>query len=235
MSPRGFAPRPRRAAGGNGYPLPPALSRLPAGAARLPREFLAQDQRDRILLAALEIFGTRGFAAATVTDLSREAAVSRETFYRFFDDKSECLAALHDELLVWLAEEVREAAAAAEGWAAAVLAVTARLVGLLADDIRVARLCTIEYLLGGAEVVGRQEAALAELAAALRMGRVEIEHGERLPDSLELLLLAGAGSLVARSLVRGVGPGPAELADELAELILIFYLGSERARAIVRG
>src|SRR5690349_21321671 len=120
MSPRGFVPRPLRDRQGDGYPLPPALAKLPSGRGRLARECLARDQRDRILRGALEVFGTKGLTSTSVQDLVGAAAVSRETFYRFFASKEDCFRALHDEVLGWLEEEARDAAAAVDGWAGGV-------------------------------------------------------------------------------------------------------------------
>jgi AcrR family transcriptional regulator len=215
------------------FPLPPALARIPAGRDRLPREFVEQSQRDRILLAALDVFGEKGFAAATVQDLVSAASISRETFYKYFAGKEACLRALHEEVLSWLEDEAHEAAARADGWADSVIAVCERLLALLVADPRVARLCAIESLFGGPEIMDRWEAAVARLAAALRVGRAEHGRGSRLPASLEPLLLAGAISLVGRGIAFGREPVPD--AAELSELILIFYLEEGEARRIVRG
>jgi AcrR family transcriptional regulator len=216
------------------YRLPPALARLPADGGRLRREFVEQNQRDTILLAALSVFGTKGFAVTTVKDLAAEANVSRATFYKFFGDKDACLLALEEEVVGWLEEEAREAARGAADWPAAVIAVTRRLVKLLLGDPRLARLCAIESQLGGPEVFGGREAALDELVVGLRRGCDERPWGKGLPGSLESLLVRGALALVARNAVCGAEVDPPALADEIAEIVLIAYLGAEDARRAVR-
>jgi AcrR family transcriptional regulator len=235
LSPRRFGPRSAGDEGDGRFPLPPALARLTAGDNRLPREFVEQNQRDRILMAALEVFGTTGFAAATVQDLVGEARVSRETFYKHFTDKEACLREVHDEVLGWLEVEARDAAGRADGWPVAVLAVCERLLGLLADDPRVARLVAVESLLGGVEVKARYEVAITALASALREGRTESSWGERLPVRLERVLLAGAMSLIARRITDD-GHFEADLSHpELTEIILMYYLGHEEAHRIAHG
>jgi AcrR family transcriptional regulator len=220
--------------GDSDYRLPPALAKLPADRGRLRREFVERNQRDRILLAALTVFGTKGFAAATVKDLVDEASVSRGTFYKFFPDKDACLLGLSEEVMGWLEDEARDAARGAADWPVAVAAVTRRLVGLLFDDPRLARLCGIESSLGGTEVRARREAGLDALAAGLRLGRDARARGKGLPRSLESLLVQGALALVAREIANGSSPSAKTLSSELAEIFLLPYLGAEDARRAVR-
>jgi AcrR family transcriptional regulator len=47
--------------------------------------------RDRLGLAALELFGERGYEQTTVTDIAGRAGVTERTFYRHFGDKREVL------------------------------------------------------------------------------------------------------------------------------------------------
>ncbi len=47
--------------------------------------------RERILLAALQLFGERGIAATSLNEVAECAGVTRVTIYRYFADK-ECLA-----------------------------------------------------------------------------------------------------------------------------------------------
>jgi len=49
------------------------------------------DQRERILLAARDVFATSGYAAAGIDEIVARARVSRTTFYEFFENKEKCL------------------------------------------------------------------------------------------------------------------------------------------------
>ncbi len=53
--------------------LPPHLSGQPVGADSLPREVLAEHQRQRILDAAIEVFATRGYRRTTIDHLVASA------------------------------------------------------------------------------------------------------------------------------------------------------------------
>jgi hypothetical protein len=47
---------------------------------RTPHRLMEERKRRRILLGALNVFGTKGFARATVQDLVDEVGISRATF-----------------------------------------------------------------------------------------------------------------------------------------------------------
>ncbi|MGH1563586.1 TetR/AcrR family transcriptional regulator [Mumia sp. DW29H23] len=63
-------------------------------------------RRKELLVAARAVFERLGYGATTVNDITREAGVSRATFYVYFASKQEVFAVL--------AEEVRDAFVAAQ-------------------------------------------------------------------------------------------------------------------------
>jgi AcrR family transcriptional regulator len=69
------------------------------------------DQRERLLLAARDVFAERGYARASVDRIVSRARVSRTTFYLFFDNKEECLLAVYRLGLERLGAAVAQAAA----------------------------------------------------------------------------------------------------------------------------
>ncbi len=58
--------------------------RPPRGRHRLPPEVVSRSQRERLLEAAVRVVAEKGYAAATIGDLTKEAGVSRTTFYELF-------------------------------------------------------------------------------------------------------------------------------------------------------
>jgi AcrR family transcriptional regulator len=60
------------------------------------REQQAAETREAVLAAAVELFGTRGWAATGMRDVAREAGVSVETVYAGFRSKSDLLTAVID-------------------------------------------------------------------------------------------------------------------------------------------
>jgi AcrR family transcriptional regulator len=198
-----------------------------------PAALRREHQRRRILLAALEVFGAKGSAAATVQDVIAEARVSRATFYKLFADKESCLAALHDELLTWLWDEVAVTVAEAGAWSLRLRAAVERTIELLGDDPRVARICAIEVYAAGSQLRARHDRLVDDLGALLRLGRTERAWGPDLPDLLEPMLARGAISIVGHSIVHRQSPAPVTLGAELSQFMLIPYLGAEEARALI--
>ena len=69
-------------------------------AVRVPRESLTargERTRQRLLAAAEEIFGERGFQFASIADITRGAGVAQGTFYLYFDTKRDLIRAIVDE------------------------------------------------------------------------------------------------------------------------------------------
>jgi AcrR family transcriptional regulator len=182
-----------------------------------------ENQRRRILLAALDVFADRGVAAATVQDLIRVAHVSRATFYEIFPDKETCLAVLHEEVLEWIRQQVAVEVSSVEEWSAKVRVGVETTVRLLAEDPRLAVLCAVEAPTSIPPVRARHDLLVEEISAALRVGRGECSHGWALPEILETMLVFGAIYLTARSVVYQQGPPPETLMVELPRLMLLPY------------
>lgn len=64
--------------------------------------------RDRMAVAAFELFHERGFEQTTVNDIAERAGVDKRTFYRHFGDKREALFTDGDQMRDFLVEAVRE-------------------------------------------------------------------------------------------------------------------------------
>ena len=196
---------------------------------------MEERRRGRILLGALDVFGRQGFAASTVQALIDQVGISRATFYKYFPDREACFAALGNELFGWLEDEAEAAAADSDDWPSETVEVARRLVDLFTGDPRIARVCGAETTFVTAAIDARRDAAFAALAGFLRRGRAESGHGGDLPAITEEVLVLGAVDFVTRSALADRGASSAGLGAEVAELILLHYVGSARARKLVRG
>lgn len=65
--------------------------------------------RERLVLAAVELFTEQGYDATTVTEIAERAGVTKSTFFRYFPDKRELLVAGQDTLSRLLTEGIAEA------------------------------------------------------------------------------------------------------------------------------
>jgi AcrR family transcriptional regulator len=75
----------------------------------LPVTARGQRTRERILRAAEEVFGDRGFERASVAEIAGRAGVALGTFYIYFPDKKSAFVELVDELGSRLRRDLGEA------------------------------------------------------------------------------------------------------------------------------
>src|SRR3954447_11398544 len=69
--------------------------------------------RERLVMAAVELFTEQGYDATTVAQIAERAGVTKSTFFRHFPDKRELLVAGQDMLSRLLSEGLTEAPEAA--------------------------------------------------------------------------------------------------------------------------
>ncbi|MBP2473031.1 AcrR family transcriptional regulator [Crossiella equi] len=67
------------------------------------------ERRERMLAAGLELFGTEGYANASIERLCAAAAVSTRNFYEEFGSREALLMALHDRVNTAAIDAVRDA------------------------------------------------------------------------------------------------------------------------------
>ena len=70
-------------------------------------------QRERLFEAAAAVFARAGYADASAESISREAGMSKATFYEHFANKEECILALFDEGARIVLQAMAQATAAA--------------------------------------------------------------------------------------------------------------------------
>ncbi len=73
--------------------VPPAL---PPGRPKLSAAAIARNQRERILYATADVAASKGYAAATIADITSTAGIDRRVFYANFPDKQQAFLAIHE-------------------------------------------------------------------------------------------------------------------------------------------
>src|SRR5688500_20186049 len=74
----------------------PDRATVPRGRHAPPLEVRQSVQRERLYEAAAAVFARVGHAEASAEAISREAGMSKATFYEHFANKEECILALFD-------------------------------------------------------------------------------------------------------------------------------------------
>jgi AcrR family transcriptional regulator len=208
--------------------------RLPAGRHGLPREFIAQNQRERIITALVDTVAERGYNATTVAHITKAAAVSRRTFYEHFADKETCFLAAYGMIADHIRESMQVAAEAFDEWPQKVRAALATMLRFLAGEPELARVCMIEPIAAGGEIAARHRASMHGFVEILKAGRPQ-HSGERpLPEATEATLVGGIVSLIVREINAGRTERLEALLPDLVELTLAPYLGGEEAARLAR-
>src|SRR6476660_4164451 len=86
---------------------------VPRGRHAPPLEVRLEIQRERLFEAAAAVFARAGYAEASAEAISREAGMSKATFYEHFANKEECILALFDAAADVILRAMGEAAGAA--------------------------------------------------------------------------------------------------------------------------
>src|SRR6476660_5535886 len=94
------------------------MERLPRGRHGLSPEFVARNQRGRLIAGLTEALYEVGYQKTTVSLIGRRAAVSKSDFYKHFESKDDCFVAAYDGAIERIREQVVVAcdAAAAKEW-----------------------------------------------------------------------------------------------------------------------
>jgi AcrR family transcriptional regulator len=216
---------------------PPAETspRLPAGRHGLPREFITQNQRERIITAMVDTVAERGYNATTVAHITKAASVSRRTFYEHFADKEACFLAAYQMVADHIRASMRAAAESFAEWPQQVRAALATMLRFLAAEPELARICMVEPAAAGGEVAARYRATMQDFVTILKAGRPEHSGSRLLPDATEETLVGGVVSLIVREISAGRTEDLEQLLPDLVELILAPYLGVEDAERLARS
>jgi AcrR family transcriptional regulator len=126
------------------------------------------DAQGRLAEAALELYGERGFADVTVSEIARRAGLTERTFFRHFADKREVLFSGASALKERVVAALANAPAALSAIDAVGVAVEAGA-GLFQDRRQFARKRQA-IIAANADLQERERIKLASLAAALADG-----------------------------------------------------------------
>jgi AcrR family transcriptional regulator len=173
--------------------------RLPRGTHGLDPSLVAASQRTRLLEAVGRAVAERGYAAATIDDIVRDAGVSKKTFYEHFPDKLSCFLAAYEAASDELYEHVRSAQDSADDWEGRTRAGIHAYLRWLAAEPALARVFLIEIAAAGPEALARRERLRDRYAQRMR----ELQEEASVPDELFHAVVAGADDLVVRRLREG--------------------------------
>ncbi len=139
------------------------LGPLPAGRHGFSREQVAHNQRERLIAGLATAVAEKGYRAVTITDITKEARVSRRVFYENFEGKEECFLAAFEVVVGHIRELAAEAVAAIDDWPQRAIAAARAVLAFFADEPDLARLCLVESQAAGPAVSARFHEAVHEV------------------------------------------------------------------------
>jgi AcrR family transcriptional regulator len=203
--------------------------RPPRGRHRLPPEVVARSQRERLLEAAVRVVAEKGYAAMTIGDLTKEAGVSRTTFYELFDDKERCFLAAYDNGVDVLVRRVIAAYESEGNWPDRAAAGLAALLELLAEEPTLARLSLVDIGNAGPAAQRHYRAAVQRLTPLFEDGRDYAPGGRGLPANTSRMAIGGVTGLISDELLAGRAEQLPSLLSDVIFATLVPYVGPDAA------
>lgn len=182
------------------------------------------EQREALIAAATYVFGTKGYAGATVELIVERAHMSRRTFYQHFDDLISALIAVHGSIANRAFALLEQVVALIEDPVERVrVGVTAFLSGIPENPLEARVIFQVVRGAGPAldarwqlETARYVSLLSSSLAAAHALGALQ-----RAPDEATVyVLVAGLEALAVRHLSQGTAHLLVDLAPGMADLTL---------------
>src|SRR6202012_938956 len=204
------------------------MDRLPRGRHGLSPEFVARNQRERLIAALIHTLDEVGYQKTTVSMIGRRAAVSKSDFYKHFDSKDECFLAAYEDATGRVRAAVIDACAAAEGeeWPARGRGGGAPLLGLLAAEPALAVILLAEGLRAGRGIYDRYQAAVESFVPLLRRGAPDPPGAAPVPAATDEAGVGGMPSGLSRRAIAGEAEDLTKLVPDVLEFALTPHLGT---------
>jgi AcrR family transcriptional regulator len=211
------------------------MERLPRGRHGLSPEFVAKNQRERLIAGLTEVLYEVGYQKTTVSLIGGRASVSKSDFYKHFQSKDECFFAAYEAAVGRIRKEVLQACAVHEEaeWPPRVRDGVAALLNLLAANPALASLSLVEGLRAGRGVYDRYQAAVESFVPYLRDGAPRPPSGDSVPAATDEAVVGGIASLLGRRVLAGEAEQIDKLLPDVLEFALTPYLGATEARRII--
>src|SRR3954452_24373208 len=147
------------------------MDRLPRGRHGLSPEFVARNQRERLIAGLTRTLYEVGYQKTTVSLIGQTASVSKSDFYKHFESKDDCFFAAYDLAVERIGGRLVEECKAqpADDWPARVRAGLESLLDLLATEPALASIFLVEGLRAGRGIYDRSPLTLYSLIVSLRV------------------------------------------------------------------
>jgi AcrR family transcriptional regulator len=207
------------------------LRPLHGGRHSISRDLVAHSQRERLLSGLAGAVAEHGYNAATISQVTDLAAVSRRTFYENFDSKEACFLATYEALDDYVASRLAEAASAQSEWPLKVAAALTELVSILASHPEFARVYLVEAPAVGRAAMPLRDRTIERFVELLEPGRTYASDHEP-AAGIEEALVGGITTQLARTSLVADADAMRQSSRAVIEFALSPYLGRDVAREV---
>ena len=186
-------------------------------------------RRGRILWALASCMAEKGFQATTISDIAREARVSKTVVYAHFRDKEECLLELYTRSTDHVLETVRrtqdEARAAGLPWRERLRSVVRAYLAALAGGPEVAWAALVEVQAAGRPALALRRAVIDRYVdlittTAAELAEQQPDEVRPVPRELVVAAVGGINELILARVERGATAELGEDADVAADVVI---------------
>ena len=212
-----------------------AEGRLPSGRHDLPRQFIVQNQRERIVDATASIVAEKGLANLTIPEIARRANVSHQTFYEMYPTKHDAFlgaqkVGLHQALLVTVQayEENKD------DWPRGVAAGLRALLQYLASEPAHAHLILVDTFAASPAAIEIRDTSIHAFAAYLQPGYHHAPKDSAVPGVAPEAIAGGIWQVLNHYIEDERIDELPVLAPQLIYAALTPFLGSKEAAKAAR-
>lgn len=201
-------------------PLP-----VPRGRHAPPLQVRLEVQRQRLFDAATAVFVRLGYAEASAEAISREAGMSKATFYEHFANKEECMMALVEYAMGEALTRILDAARrAGEDWRARHRAGVRAFLELVESAPDTVRVALVEVVGAGPRALERRDHALEVMAQSMyedaRQGTRDTDEPSFATVDDAYACVGAIFELTSRHVRRGHPPRISDLEPIVERLVL---------------
>ena len=191
---------------------------------------IALVQRSRILSASIRAVDEVGYPNTSVAHITKRAHVSRRTFYELFSDREACLAAALQDVVGLVERGLTSAGLEELAWRERIRQGLWVILSFFDREPVLARVCVVQSLRGGPEILASREMLLARLAGVVDEGRHENARANECSPLVAEGLVGAAFSITYSRLLREEQAPLTGLLGELMSMIVLPYHGPVVAR-----
>jgi AcrR family transcriptional regulator len=205
---------------------------LPAGRHGLSREFVARNQRERLLDGIAQAVAAKGYRATTVADVLEASGVSRRTFYEHFKDKEDCFLQAYGAIVEQITGRVSEAYARPGPWPDRIHAGLAAFLDFIAREPAFAKLAIVESLAAGPRALEIYAGAIQGFRRFFEEGREHSPYAAELTDTVSQAVVSGISGVLYDLVMAGETEAALGRLADLTYFGLVPYVGHDEAKSV---